>query len=94
MVILATLPKTRKRLFGTVDKRLSLVLIAISVLCQLNFALQLVTTMICKVKASSKVNNFLASSYFQTVGLLVLDQKYCGFLACTCGLLGFFLYWE
>ena len=41
-VILAILPKTRNRLFGTVVKRLSFVFIAVCVLYELAFALQLV----------------------------------------------------
>ena len=41
-VILATLPKTRNRVCGTLLKRLYLFLIAVTVLSQLNFAIQLV----------------------------------------------------
>ena len=41
-VILATLPKTRTRVCGTLLKRLSFELIALSVLGQFNFAIQLV----------------------------------------------------
>ena len=67
-VILATLPKTRNRVCGTVVKRLSFELIAISVLCQLNHALQLVNYYHYD-ENYCKANGFF-SQYINTVELI------------------------
>jgi len=69
-VILAILPKTRNRVCGTLLKRLSFVLIALSVVHQLNFALQLVYY--CHHHEEyCKVNGFFGT-YFGTVGLFLV----------------------
>ena len=70
LVILATLPKTRTRVCGTVVKRFYLFLIAISVLYQLNFALQLVYYY-HHDEEYCKVNGFFIQ-YFGTVGLVLV----------------------
>ena len=58
LVILAILPKTRNRLFGTVVKRLSFGLIAVSVLYLLDLSLQLVLHYYYDDKDFCKVNGF------------------------------------
>ena len=68
LVILAILPKTRNRLFGTAVKRLSFVFIAVCVLYELDFALQLVYYY-HHDEEYCKVNGFFIQ-YFATVGLL------------------------
>ena len=67
-VILATLPKTRNRVCGTVVKRLSFGLIAICVLYQLNHALQLVNYYHYD-ENYCKANGFF-SQYINTVELI------------------------
>ena len=67
-VILATLPKTRNRVCGTVVKRLSFELIAISVIQQLNLTLQLVNYYHYD-ENYCKANGFF-SQYINTVELL------------------------
>ena len=67
-LILAVLPKTRKRLFGTVDKRLSFILIAVMALYQLNFAMQLVYYYHHNEEYCKVIGFF--TQYFETVGLL------------------------
>ena len=67
-VILAILPKTRNRVCGTVVKRLSFELIAISVLGQLNHALQLVNYYHYD-ENYCKANGFF-SQYINTVELI------------------------
>ena len=67
-VILATLPKTRNRVCGTVVKRLSFELIAISVLYQLNHTLQLVNYYHYD-ENYCKANGFF-SQYINTVELI------------------------
>ena len=67
-VILAVLPKTRNRVCGTVVKRLSFGLIAVSVLYQLNFMMQLAYYYSHDEKYC-KANGFF-SQYFGTVELL------------------------
>ena len=67
-VILATLPKTRNRVCGTVVKRLSFELIAISVLGQLNHKLQLVNYYHYD-ENYCKANGFF-SQYINTVELI------------------------
>ena len=69
-VILAILPKTRNRLFGTVVKRLSFGLITGSVLYQLTYAMQLVYYYY-RDEEYCKVNAFF-SQYFETVELLLV----------------------
>ena len=69
-VILAILPKTRNRVCGTLLKRLSFELIALSVLGQFNSALQLVHYYHHDEKYC-KVNGFFGQ-YFQSVGLLLV----------------------
>ena len=69
-VILAILPKTRNRLFGTVVKRLSFGLITISVLDQLTYAMQLVHYYY-RDEEYCRVNAFF-SQYFVTVELLLV----------------------
>ena len=69
-VILATLPKTRNRVCGTVVKRLSFGLIAVNVLYQLNSTLQLVYYY-HHDEEYCKVNGFFGQ-YFQSVGLLLV----------------------
>ena len=69
-VILAILPKTRKRVCGTVVKRLSFVVIGLSVLYQLNLAIQLVYYYHQNEKYC-KVNGFF-NQYFGTVELLLV----------------------
>ena len=69
-VILATLPETRNRVCGTLLKRPSFELIALSVLGQLNFAMQLVF-FYHRNEEYCKVNGFFGQ-YFLSVGLLVL----------------------
>ena len=64
-VILAILPKTRNRVCGTVVKRLSFGLIAVSMPYHLNFAMQLVY----HSEEYCKVNGFF-SLYFGSVALL------------------------
>ena len=68
-VILATLPKTRNRVCGTLLKRLSFVLIAVSVLHQLNFAMQLVYYYHHDEKYCKVIGFF--GQYFVTVELLL-----------------------
>ena len=68
VVILAILPKTRNRVCGTVVKRLSFGLIAVSVLYQLNFMMQLAYYYSHDEKYC-KANGFF-SQYFGTVELL------------------------
>ena len=68
LVILAILPKTRNRLFGTVVKRLSFGLIAASVVNQLALALQLVHYYNYDEKIC-KVNGFF-NQYFGAVQLI------------------------
>ena len=68
-VILTTLPKTRNRVCGTLLKRLSFGLIAVCVVYQLNFALQLVYYY-HHDEEYCKVNGFFIQ-YFATVGLLL-----------------------
>ena len=67
-VILAILPKTRNRVCGTVVKHLSIELIAISVLYQLNHVLQLVNYYHYD-KNYCKANGFF-SQYINTVELI------------------------
>ena len=67
-VILATLPKTRNRVCGTLLKRLSFGLIALSVLGQLNLAIQLVYYYNHDEKYC-KVDGFF-TQYFASVELL------------------------
>ena len=69
-VILAILPKTRTRVCGTVVKRLSFGLIAVSVLYQLNFVMQLVYYYYHD-EEYCKVNGFF-SQYFGIVVLLFI----------------------
>ena len=69
-VILAILPKTRNRVCGTVVKRLSFELIALNVLYQLNFAMQLVH-FYHQNEEYCKVNGFF-NQYFQTVECLLI----------------------
>ena len=69
-VILATLPKTRTRVCGTVVKRLSLFLIAVTVLSQLSFAIQLVYYY-HHDEEYCKVNGFFGQ-YFQSVEFLLV----------------------
>ena len=69
-VILAILPKTRNRVCGTLLKRFSFELIALSVLGQFNSALQLVYYY-HHDKEYCKVNGFFGQ-YFQSVGLLLV----------------------
>ena len=69
-VILAILPKTRKKLLGTVVKRLSFGLIAVMVLYQLIFAMQLVYYY-HHDEGYCKVNGFFIQ-YFEAVGLLLV----------------------
>ena len=69
-VILAILPKTRKRLFGTVVKRLSFVLIAVMALYQLNLAIQLVYYY-HQNEEYCKVDGFF-SQYFASVECLLV----------------------
>ena len=69
-VILATLSKTRNRVCGTVIKRLSFILIAVSVLYQHNFAMPLVY-FYHRNEEYCKVNGFF-DQYFQSVGLLLV----------------------
>ena len=68
LVVLVILPKTRNRLFGTVVKRLSFGLIPISVIQQLNYALQLVNYYYYDEKYC-KANGFF-SQYFGIVELI------------------------
>ena len=68
LVILAILPKTRNRVCGTVVKRLFFGLIAVSVLYQLNFVMQL-AYYYYRDEKYCKVNGFF-SQYFGTVELL------------------------
>ena len=68
LVILAILPKTRNRVCGTVVKRLSFGLIVISVIQQLNYALQLVNYYYYDEKYC-KANGFF-SQYFAIVELI------------------------
>ena len=68
-VILAILPKTRNRVCGTLLKRLSFVLIAVSVLHQLNFAMQLVYYYHHDEKYCKVIGFF--GQYFVTVELLL-----------------------
>ena len=68
-VILATLPKTRNRVCGTVVKRLSFRFIALNVLYQLDSALQLVYYY-HHDEEYCKVNGFF-NQYFQTVEILL-----------------------
>ena len=68
LVILAILPKTRKRLVGTVVKRLFFVFIAVCVLYELSSALQLVyyyhhDEEYCKVNGFF-INTFGLSGFF------------------------------
>ena len=70
LVILAILPKTRNRLFGTVVKRLSFGLIAVSVVNQLIYAMQLVYYY-HRDEEYCKVNGFF-TQYFVTVELLLV----------------------
>ena len=70
IVILAILPKTRNRVCGTVVKRLSFGLIAISVIQKLNYALQLVNYY-HHDEEYCKVNGFF-NQYFETVELLLV----------------------
>ena len=69
-VILAILPKTRNRVCGTLLKRLSFILIAVSVLYQLNSALQLVYYY-HHDEEYCKVNGFFGQ-YFGTVALFLV----------------------
>ena len=69
-VIIAILPKTRNRVCGTVVKRLSFGLIAVSVLYKLNFALQLVHYY-HQNEEYCKVNGFF-NQYFQMVEFLLI----------------------
>ena len=69
-VILATLPKTRNRVCGTLLKRLSFGLIALDALYQLNSALNLVYYY-HHDEEYCKVNGFF-SQYLATVGLLLV----------------------
>ena len=69
-VIPAILPKTRSRVCGTVVKRLSFGLIAVSVLYQLNFMMQLMYYCYHD-EEYCKVNGFF-SQYFGTVVLLFI----------------------
>ena len=69
IVILAILPKTRNRVCETLLKCLSFILIAVSVLHQLNFAVQLVYYY-HHDEEYCKVNGFFIH-YFATVGLLL-----------------------
>ena len=67
---LATLPKTRTRVCGTVVKRFYLFLIAVTVLYQLNSALQLVYYY-HHDEEYCKLNGFFIQ-YFETVGLVLV----------------------
>ena len=69
-VILAILPKTKNRVCGTVVKRLSFVLIAVSLLYKLNSTLQLVH-FYHQNEEYCKVNGFF-NQYFQTVEFLLV----------------------
>ena len=69
-VILAILPKTRNRLFGTVVKRLSIGLITVSVLYQLSYVMQLVYYY-HPDEEYCRVNGFF-SQYFETVTFLLI----------------------
>ena len=69
-VVFVILPKTRNRVCGTVVKCPSFGLIAVMVLYQLNFAMQLVY-FYHRNEEYCKVNGFFGQ-YFQSVGLLVL----------------------
>ena len=68
--ILAILPKTRNRLFGTVVKRLSFGLITVTVVNQFMYALQLVYYYYHD-EEYCKVNGFI-SQYFETVEYLLI----------------------
>ena len=72
-VILAILPKTRNRVCGTVVKRLSFGLIAVCVLYQLHFVMQL-AYYYYRDEKYCKVNGFF-SQYFGTVELLFVLGK-------------------
>ena len=70
LVILAALPKSRKRLCGTVIKRLTFGIIAVSVAYQLNFALHLVHYYY-QVNGYCQANGFF-NQYFGAVQLLFM----------------------
>ena len=69
LVVLANLPKARKRLCGTAIKRLTFGAIAVSVAYQLNFALYLVHYYY-RDNGYCKVNGFFNSLYLGSVLLL------------------------
>ena len=73
LVILAILPKTRKRLVGTVVKRLFFVFIAVCVLYEHNLAIHLVYYYHYD-EEYCKVNGFFIQ-YFLTVGVLLLQNR-------------------